>query len=114
MKWGEYLSDDGYDNKEAGYYRDNDEDGMTYDQMLTKPSSLSEHLSWQLNLATSDDEIIKAGEIIIGNLDDNGYLQSTIEEIAATNGGSRDKAVEALNLIQQFHHTGITARYLRD
>ncbi|HZX49425.1 MAG TPA: RNA polymerase sigma-54 factor, partial [Nitrospirota bacterium] len=56
MKWGEYLSEDGYDNKEGGYYKDNDEDGMTYDQMLTKPSSLSEHLLWQLNLATSDDE----------------------------------------------------------
>src|SRR4030067_3042266 len=48
MKWGEYLSDDGYDNKEAGKYKDNEEEGVTYDKMLTKPSSLSEHLLWHL------------------------------------------------------------------
>jgi len=114
LKWGEYLSDDGFDSKEGGYYKDNEDEGMTYDQMLTRPSSLSEHLSWQLNLATSDEEIKKAGEIIIGNLDDNGYLQSTIEEIAAAGGGSREKAIEALNLIQQFDPPGIAARDLRE
>ncbi len=114
LKWGEYLSDDGFDSRETGYYRDNEDEGMTYDQMLTRPSSLSEHLSWQLNLATSDAEIIKAGEIIIGNLDDNGYLQSTLEEIASTCGVSRDKAAEALSLIQQFDPPGIAARDLRE
>src|SRR4030066_2075185 len=87
---------------------------MTYDQMLTRPSSLSEHLSWQLNLATSDEEIKKAGEIIIGNLEDNGFLQATIEEIAAAGGGSREKAIESLNLIQQFDPPGIAARDLRE
>ncbi|MEK6584190.1 MAG: RNA polymerase factor sigma-54 [Nitrospirota bacterium] len=116
LKWGDYLSsDDGFDNKELGYYKDNnEEDGMTFDQMLTKPSSLSEHLSWQLNLSTSDPELKKAGEDIIGNLDENGYLQTTIEEIAATCGMSEDKVLEALTLIQQFDPTGIAARDLRE
>lgn len=114
LKWGEYLSDDGFDNKETGYYKDNEEDGMTYDQMLTRPSSLSDHLSWQLNLATSDPDIIKAGDIIIGNLDDNGYLQSTLEEVTAASGVSVEKAGEALSLMQQFDPPGIAARDLRE
>ncbi|MCC7201118.1 MAG: RNA polymerase factor sigma-54 [Nitrospirae bacterium] len=114
LKWGEYLSDDGFDNKETGYYKDNEEDGMTYDQMLTRPSSLSDHLSWQLNLATSDPDIIKAGDIIIGNLDDNGYLQSSLEEVTAASGVSVEKAGEALSLLQQFDPPGIAARDLRE
>ncbi len=114
LKWGEYLSDDGFDNKETGYYKDSEEEGMTYEQMLTRPSSLSEHLSWQLNLATSDTEINKAGECIIGNLDDNGYLQSTIEEVAVSSGVTQEKAAEALNVIQQFDPPGIAARDLRE
>ncbi len=114
LKWGDYFSDDGFDNKESGYYKDSEEDGMTYDQMLSKPSSISDHLSWQLNLSTSDTEIKKAGETIIGNLDDNGYLETTLEEIAVTCGVSGDKALEALTLIQQFDPPGIAARDLRE
>ena len=114
LKWDDYLSDDGVDTKELSYFKDSDEDAMTYEQTVSRPSSLSEHLSWQLNLSTSDPVIKDIGEAIIGNIDDNGYLQATMEEISGICGVSKDIVLGVLTLIQGFDPPGIAARDLRE
>ena len=56
--------------------------------MLTRRQSLYEQLVWQLHLMEVPDDVRTAGEAIIGNLDENtGFLDATVEEIAAMGHG---------------------------
>ena len=114
MKWENYLEDERDENRELSFQKDNDEDSPTYEQILTKPASLYDHLIWQLNLSTSDALVKDIGELIIGNLDENGYLQSTVEDISSQSSTSTDKVVEVLKFIQSFDPPGVAARDLKE
>src|SRR5579862_6589755 len=54
----------------------------SFDKFLSSPSSLADHLSWQLSVAICTEVVRKIAEAIIGNLDENGYLTATLDEIA--------------------------------
>ena len=114
LKWEDYFDEDKSDNRELGYIKENDEEIQTYDQNLSRPSSLYDHLLWQLNLSKSDQKVREIGEIIIGNIDENGYLQVTLEELEALCGAPREKVLEVLTFIQGFDPPGIAARDLRE
>src|SRR5437867_732567 len=81
---------------------------------LTRPQSLSEHLLWQLamNLAEGTDQEI--GRAIIGSLDEDGYLQATVEEIQTMGGFAASDVERVLAQIQEFDPTGVAARDLRE
>ena len=76
--------------------------------------SLAEHLREQLRHAACDEAVRTAGEAIIGNLDDNGYLRAELAEIAAATGASAATVARALALVQGFEPTGVSARDLRE
>ena len=114
LKWEDYFDEDKSDNRELGYIKENDDEIQTYDQNLSKPSSLYDHLLWQLNLSKSDQKVREIGEIIIGNIDENGYLQLTLEELEALCGTPREKVLEVLTFIQGFDPPGIAAKDLRE
>ena len=114
LKWEDYFDEDRYDSREISYVKGSEEESQTYDQSLSKPSSLYDHLLWQINLATSDEHIRNIGEVIIGNIDENGYLQVTAEDIAAQSRTSADKALEVLKFIQSFDPPGVAARDLKE
>jgi RNA polymerase sigma-54 factor len=61
-----------------------DFDKPSFEHFLAQPSNLSDHLLWQLGSLTLSDEVRAAAELIVGNLDANGYLLSTDEELAET------------------------------
>jgi RNA polymerase sigma-54 factor len=84
-----------------------------FDSQVDLPH-LSDHLSQQLALITNDSEIISVGDEIIGNLDDDGFLKSTLEEIAHAASVPYDTAQRALALIQTFDPVGVGARDLRE
>jgi RNA polymerase sigma-54 factor len=84
-----------------------------FDSLVQRPS-LAEHLREQLLLSTTDPALRKAGEFIIGNLDDDGYLHATLEEIAQSTNLPIETAEKALNLIKTFHPSGIAARNLQE
>lgn len=114
LKWEDYFDEDKGDNRELGYLKENDEEIQTYDQTLSRPSSLYDHLLWQLNLSKSDQKVREIGEVIIGNIDENGYLQVTLEELEALCGAPREKVLEVLIFVQGFDPPGIAARDLRE
>jgi len=74
----DYL-DPGYKTQEIEYK----EDAPTFEQFLTRPPSLAEHLEWQLHMATFELEVVEAGIAVIGNLDADGRLHATNEEMAS-------------------------------
>jgi len=54
----------------------------SFEATLTKKASLIDHLMWQLHMSGLSDEEQKIGELIIGNLNQDGYLQVSLIEIA--------------------------------
>ena len=112
-QWDEYLNEMG-DGRDYGSAEADDKEMPSYDQTLTRLPSLSDHLSWQLHLSTSELNIVKGGEWIIGNLDDDGYLRAMLDELAQQSGLAVEDMERALSLIQSFDPVGVGARDLRE
>jgi RNA polymerase sigma-54 factor len=77
-------------------------------------ATLPDHLAWQLQLASLPPDQEEAAGWIIGNLDDDGYLRSTVEEIARQSGVPIPAVEAALLRVQEFDPTGVAARDLRE
>src|SRR5258708_2828544 len=73
---------------------------------LSTVSSLSDHLMWQLSMQTDDPLMRDIGSAIIGNLDDDGYLVASFEELAAMGPWPVEEVERALRLISAFGPTG--------
>jgi RNA polymerase sigma-54 factor len=80
---------------------------------LTAETSLAEFLMDQVREVDLTTEQRAISELIIGNIDDFGYLKSTVEEISATNNIPADKISEVLKIIQTFDPSGVGAMDLR-
>jgi RNA polymerase sigma-54 factor len=85
-----------------------------YENFVGTPTSLADHLYEQLRLTVLDLAVRAAGEEIIGNLDDDGYLRATIEEIAERRALPVDVVETALRAVQAFDPIGVAARDLRE
>src|ERR1700691_3107702 len=57
-------------------------DKPSFEQFLSQPSTLTDHLLWQLGSLTLRDELRTTAELIIGNLNEDGYLTASSEELA--------------------------------
>src|SRR6266516_4256868 len=76
--------------------------------------TLQQNLVGQLNQSVLSASDRKAAELIIGNIDDNGFLQSTPEEMALNSGIPKEDFENILTLIQSFYPPGVGARDLRE
>jgi len=77
-------------------------------------TSLAEKLLEQVRDSDLSEEQRPIAELIIGNIDDYGYLKASIEEIAAANNIPPEKIAEALKVLQTFDPPGVGARDLRE
>jgi RNA polymerase sigma-54 factor len=107
--FGEYL-DDGYRQRAPQEVKEL----PPIENTLSSTSSLSDHLSWQLSLQTDDPRIRDIGEAIIGNLDDDGYLVASLDELAAMGPWPVDEVERVLTLVQGFDPIGVAARDLQE
>jgi len=112
-QWDEYLNEMG-DGRDYGYAEADEKELPSYDQTLTRLPSLSDHLLWQLHLSSSDPVLVGGGEWIIGNLDDDGYLRATLEELSQQSSLPLHDMERALDLIQTFDPVGVGARDLQE
>lgn len=104
----EYL-DPGYRTRETEV-----KEGPSFEQFLSSEQTLSEYLEWQLRMTQTTEEIRAAAEAIIGNLNDDGYLESTREEIAQLGGWSMETVNAAFEIISQLDPPGVGATNLQD
>ena len=81
---------------------------------LATSSSLADHLMWQLSLQTDDELLREIGSAIIGNLDDDGTLVASLDEIAGMGQWSLADVERALKLVQSFDPIGVAARDLQE
>ena len=104
----EYL-DPGYRTRETEV-----KETPSFEQFLRSEDSLADYLNWQLRLTITAPEVAAAAEAIIGNLNDDGYLDCSLEEIMALGPWSMEIAQKALEVIQQLDPTGVAARNLQE
>ena len=98
------------------------------EQNLTKGQSLVDHLRWQVQMSDMTDTEKRFAELVLGNLDDNGFLDLkgverpdgtrtpdlTIEELAQESGLDPEDAPDVLRMLQEFDPVGVCARDLRE
>lgn len=90
-------------------------DDVSFENMLTRRQSLREQLIWQLHLTDSSEQVLEVGEAIIGNLDENtGFLDATVEEIAAMGPWPVEVVEHALQVVQWLDPVGCAARDVRE
>ncbi|MGQ9508201.1 MAG: RNA polymerase factor sigma-54 [Thermodesulfobacteriota bacterium] len=92
----------------------NGEDRPPIENLLTKRTTLFDHLYWQLQLSKLTEEEERAGIWIIGNLDEDGYLKIPVEEISSETGVPTSSVESVLRKIQQFDPVGVGARDLKE
>jgi RNA polymerase sigma-54 factor len=89
-------------------------DKPSFETFLSKSVTLTDHLLWQLSLSPVPEKITDAAECIIGNLNEDGYLTSTLEEIGEASEAAAVEVEQALRLVQEFDPLGVAARDLRE
>jgi len=111
MDWEAYLSEYNTGWAEAPY---EPKDLPPIESTTAKQTSLYSHLLWQLNMNDFSDVQKEIGIHIIGNVDEDGYLKTSVEEISHVTGHSPEEVTETLKQIQQFDPVGVAARDTRE
>jgi len=107
--FGDYL-DDGYRSRTPSEVKEL----PPIENTLSSAASLADHLMWQLSLQTEDEQLRDIGGAIVGNLDDDGYLVASVEEIAAMGDWPVTEVERALQNVQTFDPIGVAARDLQE
>ncbi|HZP44344.1 MAG TPA: RNA polymerase factor sigma-54 [Candidatus Binataceae bacterium] len=114
LDWREYLdtySNNWQDGEPPG---DDDERQRMLENRLTRRTSLEDHLMWQLRLSNLNQEELRIGASIIYNLNDDGYLETPLEELAAQLETTVEKVEKVLRQVQRLDPPGVAARDLRE
>ena len=110
-EWRDYMA------QSASYARrstEEDERRQFFFDSLTEEQTLQQHLFEQLRGTDLPKSDIQLGELLIGNIDDSGFLTTTPEEVAGNTGLDVEDLNRLLQLVQTFHPVGVGARNLRE
>jgi RNA polymerase sigma-54 factor len=110
----EYFDSRSYDGRDLGYFTPDTNPIQSFEKYVSQGNDLYDHLTWQIRLTDTDDEVKAAAEAVIGNIDENGYLQSTAEEIAVLSDCSRAITEKAIATVQTLDPHGVGARDLKE
>ena len=115
FNWDQYIEEfNASSSAPTPSVKDMGEELPSFENVLTKTTSLEEHLEWQLSMATLLDEEKILGELIIRNLNDDGYLAADLKDLAEEAEIEFEDAEEVLKLIQKFDPVGVAARNLAE
>ena len=110
--WDSYL--DGYNYSSGEQQYGGEDERPSFENLLTKKGTLIDHLLWQLHMGQYSEMDVRVGEVIIGNVDDYGYLRASLQEIAAASSATEEDVQDVLDCIQEFDPPGVAARDLRE
>ena len=114
-EWRDYMAQSASYSSEGfrGSQEAQDKRQFFFDSIAVQ-ETLQQNLVSQLNQTALNADDRKTSELIIGNIDDNGFLQSTPEEMALGSGIPKEDFEKILALIQGFYPPGVGARDLRE
>ncbi len=107
VNWDELY--DGAENRT--YIAEPDREERDFTEYTAAPTTLYDHLLWQLRLSALEGQESEIGEYLIGCIDEDGYLEpSAVEEAESRFGVDRATVERVLAVIQEFEPTGVGAR----
>ena len=112
IDWSNYL--DEYNTPGRVHHESEDRDTPRFESFIASNESLNDHLLWQFLMTKPNKEEEQIASLIIGNLNKDGYLDVSVEEIAISNGSAPEKIEEILSIIQTFDPIGVGARDLSE
>lgn len=112
IDWKEYLEK--YDDISYRPQTDKNIQEHNYEAFTSSTATLNEHLMLQLSFSDLDDGEYKIGENIIQGINDNGYLNTPLEEIAKQTNSNMDEVEKLLEIIQRFEPLGVGARDVKE
>ncbi|MEA2039157.1 MAG: RNA polymerase factor sigma-54 [Thermodesulfobacteriota bacterium] len=111
VDWDNYLSEYNTGRAELPF---EEKDFPSFENTISQKTNLHDHLMWQMNLSNLDDEQKQVGAHIIGNLDEDGYLDISLEDICQVTECPLEEMLETLKVIQNFDPVGVAARDLQE
>ena len=111
VDWESYLSEYNTGWAETPYQG---KEAPAFENMNQEKTSLNSHLMWQLSLSHLNERQREIGVQIIGNIDDDGYLQITVDELSESTGSPEEEVLYTLDTIQNFDPVGVGARDTRE
>ena len=111
INWDEYMQNYEYYPRPIQTAEDR---GRGYEATLTRKTSLVDHLVWQIRLSHLNKEEELTAEMIVGNLNEDGYLDCPLEEIAQACHMDISFVERVLNRVQEFDPIGVAARNLQE
>ena len=110
-EWRDYMAQS---SSYSGRSQEDEEKRQFFFDSIVTQETLQQHLMGQLNQTALNADDRKTAELIIGNIDDSGFLQATPEEMSMNTGIAQENFEHMLTLIQSFYPPGVGARDLRD
>ena len=110
-EWRDYMSQNASYSKRTA---DDEERRQFFFDSLTAQQTLQQHLHEQLRNSDLSAADVQLGELIIGNIDDLGFLSAKPEEIAGNTGLEVEDLQRLLEVVQTFHPVGVGSRDLRE
>jgi RNA polymerase sigma-54 factor len=114
FNWESYVEEFNSSSSSAPSMREINEELPSFENVLTKTTTLESHLAWQLSMIALKEEEKKLGELIIGNLSDDGYLNASLEDLAKEVGMELEDAEEVLKIVHNFDPLGVGSRNLQE
>jgi len=112
IDWKEYIEN--YDDISYKQEINKDEKSITFENFFTPSQTLKEFLLEQLSMVSVGQREYKIAEYIIQNIDSNGYLTESTEELAKVLGVSEAEVEIMLGVVQTFEPVGVGARNLQE
>jgi RNA polymerase sigma-54 factor len=110
-EWRDYMSQT---QSYSGRSAEEEERRQFFFDSIVGQETLQQHLLEQVQSSELNDSDRKLAELIIGNVDDSGFLQTTPEDIATNTGMELDDLRRVLEFVHTFHPVGVGARDLRE
>ena len=102
------------DHEERSLVAQEDREELPFENIVRSVSSLTDYLDEQMRFTFEDPLMLRIGNQIIGNLDEDGYLRAELSEIAEKCQTTVDQVEKVLVLIQAFDPTGVAARSIQE
>lgn len=108
--WDSYFQEEAYEGGTGEGYQEK----PSIENTLKSSESLHDHLLWQLNVTVLDPRLNEIGQMIISDVDDDGFFKTGLDEIAAETGATAEECAAVLAVIKNFDPSGVAAADMKE